>query len=60
MKVSLALMFVLCAITAASYGQLNIKFEKYVLPNGLQVILHEDHSTPIVAVNIWYHVGSAR
>ena len=40
MKVSLALMFVLCAITAASYGQLNIKFEKYVLPNGLQVILH--------------------
>jgi len=35
-----------------------IKFEKYVLPNGLQVILHEDHSTPMVAVNIWYHVGS--
>jgi zinc protease len=29
------------------------------LPNGLQVILHEDHSTPIVAVNTWYHVGSA-
>jgi zinc protease len=36
-----------------------IKFEKYTLPNGLQVILHEDHSTPIVAVNTWYHVGSA-
>jgi zinc protease len=60
MKVPFALMLVLFAMTAASYGQLNIKFEKYVLPNGLQVILHEDHSTPIVAVNIWYHVGSAR
>jgi zinc protease len=33
-------------------------FEKYVLPNGLQVILHEDHATPVVAVNMWYHVGS--
>ncbi len=35
-----------------------IAFEKYMLPNGLEVILHEDHSTPIVAVNTWYHVGS--
>ncbi|MBX6366202.1 MAG: insulinase family protein [Gemmatimonadetes bacterium] len=33
--------------------------ERYTLPNGLEVILHEDHSTPIVAVNTWYHVGSA-
>ena len=35
-----------------------IKYEKYTLPNGLEVILHEDHSTPTVAVNTWYHVGS--
>ena len=35
-----------------------IPFEKYQLANGLHVILHEDHSTPIVAVNVWYHVGS--
>src|SRR3989304_4260078 len=35
-----------------------LKFEKYRLSNGLEVILHEDHSIPIVAVNIWYHVGS--
>jgi zinc protease len=35
-----------------------IPFEKYTLPNGLRVILHEDHSTPIVGVNIWYHVGA--
>ncbi len=41
-------------------SQINIKYEKYTLPNGLQVILHEDHSVPIVAVNIWYHVGSGR
>jgi zinc protease len=33
--------------------------EQYKLPNGLQVILHEDHRLPIVAVNIWYHVGPA-
>lgn len=35
-----------------------IRFEKYTLPNGLEVILHEDHSTPIVTVNTWYKVGS--
>lgn len=35
-----------------------LKFEKYTLPNGLEVILHEDHSTPIVSVNTWYKVGS--
>ena len=35
-----------------------IPFEFYTLENGLEVILHEDHSTPIVGVNIWYHVGS--
>src|SRR5438046_1687897 len=32
--------------------------ERYTLPNGLQVVLHEDHHTPTVSVNIWYHVGS--
>src|SRR5688500_15163063 len=49
------------AILAASLGAQatpRIQFEKYTLPNGLQVILHEDHSTPIVTVNMWYHVGS--
>jgi len=42
------------------YGQKlpEITFEKFILPNGLQVILHEDHSVPMVSVNIWYHVGS--
>ena len=36
----------------------DIPYELYKLGNGLEVILHEDHSTPIVGVNIWYHVGS--
>lgn len=35
-----------------------LQFEKYTLPNGLDVILHEDHSVPMVGVNVWYHVGS--
>src|SRR4051794_4534951 len=36
-----------------------IKFEKYTLKNGLDVILHEDHRLPLVAVDLWYHVGPA-
>jgi zinc protease len=36
----------------------NIPFHKYVLPNGLTLIVHEDHKAPIVAVDVWYHVGS--
>src|SRR5215212_5982986 len=35
-----------------------IPYTEYTLQNGLRVILHEDHSTPIVGVNVWYHVGS--
>jgi zinc protease len=37
---------------------LEIPFRKHVLDNGLQVVIHEDRSCPIVAVNLWYHVGS--
>src|SRR5687767_3992440 len=37
---------------------MNISFTKYTLPNGLDVLIHEDHALPIVAVNVWYHVGS--
>ena len=35
-----------------------IDHEKFTLPNGLEVVVHEDHSLPMVAVNVWYHVGS--
>ncbi len=39
---------------------LSIPYEKYELENGLQIIIHEDHSDPIVHVDVTYHVGSAR
>lgn len=35
-----------------------LAYTEFTLPNGLRVILHEDHSTPIASVNVWYHVGS--
>lgn len=38
---------------------MHIPVESYRLPNGLHVVLSEDHTAPIVAVNLWYHVGSA-
>ncbi|HEY6947751.1 MAG TPA: pitrilysin family protein, partial [Gemmatimonadales bacterium] len=37
---------------------IDIPFRKFVLQNGLTLIVHEDHKAPIVAVNVWYHVGS--
>lgn len=49
----------LIAITSFNItAQKNIEFVEYDLPNGLHVILHEEHATPIVAVTILYHVGS--
>jgi len=36
----------------------DIKYEKFTLPNGLRVLVHEDHKIPVVAINVWYHVGS--
>jgi len=38
---------------------LGVPYQTFTLPNGLQVIVHEDHSVPVVAVNTWYHVGSS-
>ena len=40
-------------------NEIVIPYEKYVLPNGLTVIVHEDHSDPVVHVDVTYHVGSA-
>jgi zinc protease len=40
-------------------GVVQIPYEKFVLHNGLRLIVHEDHKAPIVAVNVWYDVGSA-
>src|SRR3954464_6753296 len=60
-------------VASASFGQAKlvekvtktgndivIPYEKYVLPNGLTLIVHEDHSDPVVHVDVTYHVGSAR
>src|SRR5438105_11762243 len=56
-----SIVFVL--LTASAFAQsapkIEIKYSQFTLPNGLNVILHEDHSVPIVTVNIWYRVGSA-
>ncbi len=40
------------------FSNLVIPYEQFTLDNGLTVVVHEDHKTPVVAVNIWYHVGS--
>lgn len=50
----------LAAAPAASAQGLEIPYKKVTLDNGLQVIIHEDHSDPIVAVYVSYHVGSGR
>ena len=41
-------------------NEIVIPYEIYVLPNGLTLIIHEDHSDPVVHVDVTYHVGSAR
>ena len=48
------------SLMAQPAAPLQLPYTQFTLPNGLHVILHEDHSTPIVSVNVWYHVGSAR
>ena len=54
-----AAMALLTMVAVGASGQdIKIAYEKFVLPNGLTVIVHEDHKAPIVALNIWYHVGS--
>jgi zinc protease len=60
MKRLLLLLFV---VLSCGYGQevrISVPYTRFILPNGLNVILHEDHTTPTVAVNIWYNVGSDR
>jgi zinc protease len=50
----------LLAAAAAADDRLTLPAETFRLPNGLTVIVHEDHSVPIVTVNTWFHVGSSR
>src|SRR5579863_9560266 len=58
----LALVVLMASVAGASVAQTShqlpqIKYEKYTLSNGLTVITHEDHKLPLVAVDLWYHVG---
>ena len=46
------------AFAAPASAGIDIPYTQFTLPNGLTVIVHEDHKAPIVAVNLWYHVGS--
>lgn len=48
----------LCVALAFGQAQIKLPYEIHQLDNGLTVILHEDHTVPMVTVNVWYHVGS--
>jgi predicted Zn-dependent peptidase len=58
MKHSLLLFFLLGPLCLAYSQEKNIQFEEFTLDNGLEVLLHQDNSTPIVALAVMYHVGS--
>jgi zinc protease len=60
MRVRLAagLVLVLCRSVFGQGADVDIPYQKFVLKNGLTLIVHEDHKAPIVAFNVWYHVGS--
>lgn len=55
---ALACLTSLSAIAQKKYPDIDIPYKKYVLDNGLTLIVHEDHKLPIAAFDIWYHVGS--
>src|SRR5229473_6040751 len=64
------IVFLLLVVSSPASGQtpaapgaapkIEVPYSQFTLPNGLRVILHEDHSVPMVTVNTWYHVGSGR
>jgi zinc protease len=58
--VPLALAAPAAAVTAAATQQIpELAYTRFTLPNGLTVVVHEDHKAPVVAVSVWYHVGSS-
>lgn len=52
------LLFLFCSVTVLP--QFKVPYERYTLRNGLELIMHEDHSIPVSTCNIWYRVGSSR
>ncbi len=60
-SLAMALFFALTPVAAQQQTpKVSAPYEMFTLPNGLTVIVHEDHTVPMVSVNVWYHVGSAR
>jgi len=61
MRTAVPLLVLLAGAAPASpAARLSVPYEMFRLPNGLTVIVHEDHSAPVVSVNCYYHVGSGR
>ncbi len=60
LTVALTLSLPPVAAQQAQTPRVSAPYEMFTLPNGLTVILHEDHTVPMVSVNLWYHVGSGR
>ncbi len=54
----ISFLLIIFFVTIINAQNKEIEFEEYDLDNGMHVILHEDHSTPIVAVTVMFHVGS--
>ena len=57
-KLVASLFIVTCSSLYGQAAIVDVPYQRFVLKNGLTLIVHEDHKAPIVAVNIWYHVGS--
>jgi predicted Zn-dependent peptidase len=53
-----ACILALDSVPASAADDVDIQYSRFVLDNGLTLIVHEDHKAPIVCVNVWYHVGS--
>ena len=60
MKHVLVLLLVMVSVAIGAEPRLSVPYTRFSLPNGLTVMLHEDHTTPTVSVNLYYHVGSGR
>ncbi len=60
MKRLIVLLIAAASCVAAQETRISVPYTRFQLPNGLDVVLHEDHTTPTVSVNCWYHVGSSR
>jgi len=60
MLIAAVIVAVSCTTKAPVGDKINISYEKYQLPSGLQVILHADNSDPVISYSIMYHVGSSR